>query len=396
MQTADTPVVAAAIQTFLADASRTELCIFNWADPILPRLTVIDASCIIECARAANARLDAICICGCDIHNDAVLNVFLVGLPLCTSLTEVKFMKVNLGNEDLDHLLPAFFNTAVTKLAIGSNNIQGPRGGEVITKMLVGNKNLLELDLTLLNRLGVAGGRALARVFAVNDRLQKLDLGNCQVGNDGLANLLPADDVINTALTELKLCVNRIEGAEGGRQVALLLQRLAALKVLILDSNPLFGSLGAAALAPGLTAASHLESLALVGCGLGNDGVTKLVPDGQVNRALVHLDLRENNAQDGECLVTLAARGMNLDSIGWNSRNGNITLNPDQQRRLELLLERKCLCTAAQARAGSSFPVLFRVVEVAHRHEHGLGAIFVILLNDGDDHFCNANNRAIE
>jgi hypothetical protein len=50
-----------------------------------------------------------------------------------------------------------------------------------------------------------------------------------------------------------------------------------------------------------------------------------------------------------------------------------------------------------QALAGSTFSTLFRFVEEqAHRHEYGLGAIFVVLQNDGDDHFCKANNRRIE
>jgi hypothetical protein len=45
--------------------------------------------------------------------------------------------------------------------------------------------------------------------------------------------------------------------------------------------------------------------------------------------------------------------------------------------------------------AGSFFSVLFRFVGQAHRHEQGLGVIFVILQNDSYDHFCTANNRAI-
>jgi hypothetical protein len=40
---------------------------------------------------------------------------------------------------------------------------------------------------------------------------------------------------------------------------------------------------------------------------------------------------------------------------------------------------------------------LFQAVEeAAHHDEFGLGAIFVILQNDGDNYFCSANNNRRE
>jgi hypothetical protein len=91
-------------------------------------------------------------------------------------------------------------------------------------------------------------------------------------------------------------------------------------------------------------------------------------------------------------VIALATRCTNLDDI-WL---GEHFLSSDQRRRLNLLLGRKRLCTAAQTLAGSNFAVLFRFVEKAHRHEHGLGAtVFMILQNDGDYCFCTANERAI-
>jgi hypothetical protein len=80
----------------------------------------------------------------------------------------------------------------------------------------------------------------------------------------------------------------------------------------------------------------------------------------------------------------------------WYSNTTPLTIRPAVQQRLDLVLDRKRLCNDASALAGSSFPVLFRFIERAHRHEHGLSAVFVILLNDGYDHFCNASNRAVE
>jgi hypothetical protein len=133
---------------------------------------------------------------------------------------------------------------------------------------------------------------------------------------------------------------------------------------------------------------------------LENEGVRSLIPDGRVNRSLTHISLGSFNSRTYhldervEIVVALVSRCTNLDGILVERQ----ILHCDQHhgRRLDLLLDRKRLCAEASALAGSPFSVLFPFVEKAHRHEHGFSAILVILQNDGDDHFSNANNRAIE
>jgi Leucine Rich repeat len=86
-----------------------------------------------------------------------------------------------------------------------------------------------------------------------------------------------------------------------------------ALTELCLELNNL-GPRGARALAPGLAAAaSRLEVLSLLGCTIGNEGATNLVPDGQVNRSVTRLILQcdlwpSNEHVDGDNVVALAAR----------------------------------------------------------------------------------------
>lgn len=55
------------------------------------------------------------------------------------------------------------------------------------------------------------------------------------------------------------------------------------------------------------------------------------------------------------------------------------SLSPDQQRRLDLLLARKRLGTAAKALGGAPSSVVFQKLLQANSHEHGLGAAFIIL-----------------
>jgi hypothetical protein len=97
--------------------------------------------------------------------------------------------------------------------------------------------------------------------------------------------------------------------------------------------------------------------------------------------------------------LDVGTRSDHLD-VGTRSDHLDVGTRGDllayHQHQLDLLYARKRLGTAAQALAGSSFSVLFRAVEEAHHHEHGLSAIFVILQNDGEDYFYNTNVRTIE
>jgi Ran GTPase-activating protein (RanGAP) involved in mRNA processing and transport len=400
---ADNPEVEAAIQQSLAEESATVLSIGSElsADPPPPPLTAGDARRIFHCVRETT-RIRTLRIQNVLLRDDAVLNVFRDCLPMCTSVRTVSLYGAQLENDGLERLLPAFSNTSITRLDLYSNHIQRQRGGDVIRSLLFGNNDILELNLcnNPIRPEGAAGiGQGLFYTGNTTTRLQKLDLSSCEIGNAGLANLMlpTAGDggmIKNNTLTNLNLTGNGIEGAEGGHHIASLLQRLSALKVLRLDHNPDLGPLGARAMAPGVAGASCLEVLSVRSCWLGNDGVANLVPDGQLNRRLKSLYLEQNNIQQCNVVLALAARCTNLDRLVMERRRG---LNPDEQRRLDLLLDRKRLCTAAQALAGSSFSVLFQFVEEqAHCHEHGLSAILVILQNDGDDYFYTALDRTVQ
>jgi Leucine Rich repeat len=359
-------------------------------------LLVADARRIIDFAQA-NPRFICLEIYNNAINDVAVLNVFCDGLQLCTSITTVDLRYTRLTNAALQRLRPAFYNTIITSLRFTQSNIEGQDGGEAVGLLLAGNNTLEELHLSYNPIFGPRGATGLGQGLAGNNRLQKLKLYGCHIGNIGLANWLQSmGDTIHEALTYLELAYNNIEGADGGRQVGLLLPRFPNLMLLCLDGNPL-GTLGAHALALGLEAASHLEDLQMYSCGIGNEGVTSLVPLGQVNRSLIILNLFGNGTQGhagGENVVALAERCMNLQRLSRDT----ITLDSDQQRRLDfVLMGGNRLFTAAQALGGQPFPVLFQAMgEAHHHHEFGLSAIFVILLNDGDDYFCSANNREME
>jgi Leucine Rich repeat len=153
----------------------------------------------------------------------------------------------------------------------------------------------------------------------------------------------------NTSLTSLNLRWNDIEGAEGGQQVGVLLQRCPNLKVLDL-SDIYLGPLGARAMNSGLVAASNLESLDLDGCGIGNNGLMELVSTSLTSLYLCRNDIQ--GLEDGEHVVALAARCTNLVRLdvdyvilnkavwpcSWTQNNTSV------QRREPLLVRHSLSC----------------------------------------------------
>jgi hypothetical protein len=90
-----------------------------------------------------------------------------------------------------------------------------------------------------------------------------------------------------------------------------------------------------------------------------------------VNMSLTCLNLCSNAIQGlegGENVIALARRCTNLVhlDVGYNMNGWTRILNPDQQGRLDLLLDpeqKQRLCIEAQALAGSTFSILFQFVE---------------------------------
>jgi hypothetical protein len=93
--------------------------------------------------------------------------------------------------------------------------------------------------------------------------------------------------------------------------------------------------------------------------------------DGRVNRSLTHISLNGKNGIQGivgrENVVALASRCTNLERL-YLEENTLHMYTYEQHRKLDLLYDRKRLCTEASALAGSPFSVLFRFMKKAHRH----------------------------
>ena len=167
-----------------------------------------------------------------------------------------------------------------------------------LAKMLQANTALKELNLSQ-NRIEGEGACELAKMLQANTALKELNLSGNGIGDEGaceLAKMLQA----NTALKELNLSGNGI-GDEGACELAKMLQANTALKELNLSWNGI-GDEGACELAKMLQANTALKELDLSWNRIGGEGACELAKMLKANTALKELNLSRNRIGDeGAC-----------------------------------------------------------------------------------------------
>lgn len=121
--------------------------------------------------------------------------------------------------------------------------------------------------------LGDEGLECLMPALQAHPKLQSLDLGDCQLGDDGIrqiCTLLPSSDG-RGGLLELTLSANQDVSPQGWTQLAIAIAANSQLQCLYLDYNNI-GDYGAGVFSVALAASSTLERVDLEGCGIGARG----------------------------------------------------------------------------------------------------------------------------
>lgn len=107
----------------------------------------------------------------------------------------------------------------------------------------------------------------------VHPKLHSLDLGDCQLGDDGIrqiCTLLPSSEG-KDGLLDLTLSANQNVSPNGWTQLAIAIASNSQLRNLYLDYNHI-GDYGAGVLSVALAASSTLERIDLEGCEIGENG----------------------------------------------------------------------------------------------------------------------------
>lgn len=113
----------------------------------------------------------------------------------------------------------------------------------------------------------------LMPALQAHPRLQSLDFGDCQLGDDGIrqiCTLLPSSEG-RKGLIELTLSANQDVSPQGWTQLAIAIAANSQLQSLYLDYNNI-GDYGAGVLSVAMAANSTLERVDLEGCGVGEKG----------------------------------------------------------------------------------------------------------------------------
>lgn len=121
--------------------------------------------------------------------------------------------------------------------------------------------------------LGDEGLECLMPSFQAHPKLCSLDLGDCQLGDDGIkqiCTLLPSTDG-RDGLFELTLSANQNVSPKGWTELAIAIASTSQLHCLYLDYNNI-GDYGAGVFSVALAASSTLKKVDFEGCGIGERG----------------------------------------------------------------------------------------------------------------------------
>jgi hypothetical protein len=232
----------------------------------------------------------------------------LLRLALCNtpSLQSLVLGDSNLGSAELAELAPALYrNTSIKELDMSDNELGSIESARLLRDIIRHNKTMTALDLSR-NAFGQATGavECIADGLGSNSTLLKIDLSQCDLGDDGISMLA---QTLGTTLQKVALSENSIGFTGVGVLLETMVYNSHHITDLELRHNPI-GNEGASPLARdlGLNALPNLTRLSLPDCDVGNHGFMALVFALEHNTSLVQLDLRQNYAISEMAFLALA------------------------------------------------------------------------------------------
>jgi len=166
-----------------------------------------------------------------------------------------------------------------------------------------GLKNNTGIETLLLhgNPIRDEGLSILVPALEKHQGISNLDLGDCLIGDDGLAalcGLAKPSNKKNSSLLQLTLTGNRDITQSGWAQLAMSLAYCTNLNKLYLDYNNI-GDFGAGLFAVSLSAAKSLEYIDFEGCGITDAGAELLCDAIESYNITLHdLNLAENDVSE--------------------------------------------------------------------------------------------------
>eukprot|EP00112_Aurelia_sp_Birch-Aquarium-sp1_P007032 Seg1768.6 transcript_id=Seg1768.6/GoldUCD/mRNA.D3Y31 product="Leucine-rich repeat-containing protein 73" protein_id=Seg1768.6/GoldUCD/D3Y31 len=163
-------------------------------------------------------------------------------------------------------------NDSLAQLNLNLGVVNSKERIKWLTQGLIENDSLTSLFLhgTPLQDDGMA---ILQTALEGHPKLQSLDLGDCQLGDEGLSHIcsLLASEEHKADIVELTLTGNQGISQAGWTQLAMAIGNHSSLKSLFLDYTNI-GDFGAGTFAVALAASKTIQVLDLEGCGITDTG----------------------------------------------------------------------------------------------------------------------------
>ena len=163
---------------------------------------------------------------------------------------------------------------------------------EALNKILMNNKNIINIQITNNRALGPSGITGLSTGIERNPKLIKIDLTQCDISDDGAISL--ANSLFkNLEIKEVILEENKI-GEKGTKAISSKLLGKTSLKILNLSHNKI-NSKGGFYIGQGLVDAQGIQKLLLGYNQIEDEGCEFISKGLEKNNSLVELNLDNNN-----------------------------------------------------------------------------------------------------
>ena len=238
------------------------------------------------------------------------------------ALTELKFIPSIKSCLILHHCIQTIMKiSTLKKLDISGNKISDD-GAIQLSKCLSTKGSLIELDLSK-NKISCKGVSAIAKAMHMNTTVQKLDVSNNEISDDCTVALSKCLKT-NTALIDLDVSNNSIS-CKGVSAIAEALQVNSTTLQKLDISNCIVGDDGAIAFSKCLKINTKLIELKLSGNEITSNGMSAFAVAMQENNALQKLNISNNNISDDGMVVFSKYLEKNVSLVELNISGNGIT-----------------------------------------------------------------------
>ncbi|NGX58086.1 MAG: hypothetical protein K940chlam3_00987 [Chlamydiae bacterium] len=232
---------------------------------------------------AHNSVLKSIAICSVDNMTPEHISILAQGLRDNHTLEDLDLGGNNIGPCGVQHIADLMEHSrSLKKIRLSQNNI-GNEGMEMVARALEINTSVQELSFS---ECGIRGGEAIAQVIRVSQTLKYLFFQMDDIGPEGgevIAEALKDNESLEVLI--IPRCDLRTRGVDA---IFRALQTNKTLKYLDVSVNAMTGTDEVEAM---LTMNTSLETLDLLHCDLGEEGMNAIARGLSANHTLVHLEL---------------------------------------------------------------------------------------------------------